>query len=457
MIAIQSLRLHFQTVARSPAAWGLAVAAVMAAGWSAYTRLPHANLVGVSLLGLAAFGLLFCKPVLGAALAAFMITGDIASYVPGSFSPLLLLVVIIFLLRRLVQREWALTFLPLTKWALLLFAWHLLSAAWAASYDYFTLSGLYRNVLVLLVFTWCIQKPRDYLYVLLAAGAGMLLTSVLSVKSILDFLAAGLRAPEMGLLHRTDTSRFYGQWHDPNILSQTIVPFVALGFALVRTRLPVMIRVFASTTVLAGITAVLLSLSRAGMLCLAVMLAVIVAADRRRWLIISCVGALLALVVTVFPVNVLGRMGTLAQGRGDASINQRTELMVAGIRMFERSFPLGVGLGNFRTYSMDYVPELVWSAIPHNTYTEILSEIGLIGLIFFLGALLSVAVPLLKVKRIMDPGDFGKNLGICMQAVFLGMLVSYMFLSMSTYAPYWMVLALIAVYPKVFAEPAPTA
>jgi len=62
-----------------------------------------------------------------------------------------------------------------------------------------------------------------------------------------------------------------------------------------------------------------------------------------------------------------------------------------------------------------------------------------------------------RVKRIMDSENFGQNLGICMQAVFAAMLVSYMFLSMSTYAPYWMVLALIAVYPKVFAEPAPTA
>jgi len=456
MIAAHSIRASAQTLVRSPAAWGVAAAGIMAAGWLAYGYLPYANLVGLSACLIAILALLIRKPVLGAALAAFVVTGDIFAYVPRSLSPLLAVVVVVFLLGRLLQGEWQLTFTPLTKWALLLFAWHLLSAAWASSYDYFSLAGLYRNVLVLLVFTWCVQKPSDYVYVLVAAGAGILLTAVLSVKSILDFFSSGLLSPEMGLLHRTGTSRFSG-WLDPNILSQTIVPFVGLSYALVRTRLPVMIRAFACTALLAGILAVLLSLSRAGMLCLAVMLLLIVVADRRRWVILSVVGVLLVLVVMVFPVNVFGRIGTLAQGRGDASINQRTELMGAGLRMFEDSFPLGVGLGNFRTFSMDYMQDLCWSAIPHNTYTEILSEMGIIGLILFVGALSSVAVPLVRVKRIMDSENFGQNLGICMQAVFAAMLVSYMFLSMSTYAPYWMVLALIAVYPKVFAEPAPTA
>jgi hypothetical protein len=81
---------------------------------------------------------------------------------------------------------------------------------------------------------------------------------------------------------------------------------------------------------------------------------------------------------------------------------------------------------------------------------------GLIGLILFVGALSSVAVPLVRVGRTMDSEDFGRNLGVCMRAVFVAMLVSYMFLSMSTYAPYWMVLALLSIYPKVFADRVPT-
>jgi O-antigen ligase len=455
MIVAHSILVGARSVVRSPAAWGVATAGVLTAGWFAYTHLPYVNLVGWSLLLLAVLTLLIRKPVLGAALAAFVITGSITEYVPRSLSPLLAVVVVVFLLGRWLQGEWRVTFTPLMKWALLLFAWHLLSAAWATSYDYFTLAGLYRNVLVLLVFTWCVQTPADYVYVLIAAGAGLLLTAVLSVKGVLDLLSSGLLSPEMGQLHHLGTSRFSGQWLDPNILSQTIIPFVGLSYALVRTRLPVMIRAFAMTALLAGILAVLLSLSRAGMVCLAVMLALIVVADRRRWLILAVVGVLLVLVVMVFPVNVFGRIGTLAQGRGDASINQRTELMVAGLRMFEDSFPLGVGLGNFRTFSMDYMQDLYWSAIPHNTYTEILSEMGIIGMILFVGALSSVAVQLVRVRRIMDSENFGQNLGICMQAVFAAMLVSYMFLSMSAYAPYWMVLALLSVYPKVFADRAP--
>jgi O-antigen ligase len=80
----------------------------------------------------------------------------------------------------------------------------------------------------------------------------------------------------------------------------------------------------------------------------------------------------------------------------DQSINQRLELNFISQRLFFRRPMFGVGLGNFvnvtKTYpdkSLIFANKTVWSFQPvHNIFLLILSETGILGLIFFMMLLL---------------------------------------------------------------------
>jgi O-antigen ligase len=418
--------------------------------WAAYTYVPRANLIAAGLASVAALAILYRYPVLGTFLATFLVTSGAASYFPGSVSGLLTAVVMIFLARRLMAGHAAVPIIPLVRWAILLFVWQVFSAVWAKSYDWLNMSGLYRSLLVLLAITWTVERPRDFLWLTVAATGGIILTSVMSVRSLLEFLASGVLAQPGGLEQHVPMTRYYGLWRDPNLLAQTIIPFWGLLYAVNRTRLSLPATVVTGAGLVMGVVAVLISLSRAGMLCLGVMTLVILFGEKRRWVLLGTLAGIVALTITLLPVDVIGRVGTITSGRADASISQRTDLMLAGLRMFTDSFPFGVGIGNFRTYCMDYAFTVYNSAIPHNTYTEILSECGLPGIILFLGAMASVVPQLKRGRHRIVKGDFQQNLRTCMRGVFLSMLVSYMFLSMSTYVPYWLVLALMGSLNSVF-------
>lgn len=70
-----------------------------------------------------------------------------------------------------------------------------------------------------------------------------------------------------------------------------------------------------------------------------------------------------------------------------SSLQLRSNLLHAGLRMFESSPLLGVGLGNFWILSPDYLLEVsrrVVTTAPHNMFLGVLVENGIVGLVLYL-------------------------------------------------------------------------
>jgi O-antigen ligase len=133
----------------------------------------------------------------------------------------------------------------------------------------------------------------------------------------------------------------------------------------------------------------------------------------------------------------------------------RTDLWTVGLRMV-RAHPLdGVGVGNFPVVSADYVlqpglikrSELIFSTAPkvtHNTYLEILAEMGFPGLLLFLGIVGSSLLCVLRAARLwarrgavgMEALARGVLLGL------IGLLVADFFISEMYGKLLWTMLAL---------------
>jgi hypothetical protein len=81
--------------------------------------------------------------------------------------------------------------------------------------------------------------------------------------------------------------------------------------------------------------------------------------------------------------------------------------LTAGAVKYASTFPLGVGLGNYRTYNSFYYGEK-WGTTSytsaHGTYSQHLSETGFPGLLLFLWVLISGFVWMLRSYKTMKPG-----------------------------------------------------
>lgn len=242
-----------------------------------------------------------------------------------------------------------------------------------------------------------------------------------------------------------DPTRLYGGMGEPNDLGAVLLPAIALslfGLPFVRN---VIGRVALALCVVALVVGLMLSQSRGALVAAAVMLVVgvLLAGKLRVW-----IGTLCAVTIAVgvgyyflfaseaihARVNSLLRLnayGGLSDGSG------RKELWKAALGLVKEHPILGVGARNYRTVTGE-------SLVVHNTYLEILAELGVIGLVLFLGVVIAAIVVAGRgiraalVAKDVD-GEFqarGAVVGIA------GLLTAYVFISGEFQPQLWWLLGL---------------
>jgi O-antigen ligase len=96
----------------------------------------------------------------------------------------------------------------------------------------------------------------------------------------------------------------------------------------------------------------------------------------------------------------------------------------AGVELF-KSYPLGIGPGQFEDYSIDYQKSmggaiLILTPSSHNLYLRVLAENGFIGLILIIAALAFMLFALVKSRKIIYSSDiswiFSCLIGIIVQS-----------------------------------------
>jgi O-antigen ligase len=265
-------------------------------------------------------------------------------------------------------------------------AWTALSLTWVGSFGDGVQSVtryLLSAFLFLIVFT-AIRTRRHVEWLL---GAFV-------VASLLSALYGLITPPDPQGVQGSD--RLAGTLGDANALAAVLVAGVVISFALAyEMKHKPIVRIL---LVIAGALCLLcnlLTLSRGGLIALGVALVAAVIFGGRWRAFAAVMGVLIALAVVGFFAFVAtpeqtARVTNIEQGGGSG----RTDLWTVGWRMVEAHPIRGVGAGNFQSESIHYLiapgalhrSDLIINTqhVAHNTYLQVLSEMGIVALVPFL-------------------------------------------------------------------------
>jgi putative inorganic carbon (hco3(-)) transporter len=266
-------------------------------------------------------------------------------------------------------------------------------------------------------------------------------------ERMIDYLviAAGVSAA-MGLyLFSTGVVRLAsGPVGDPNdyaFLLASALPLALYRMADRRRRL------LAGVASVAIVLAVLASFSRGAILGLAVAgaWALLRGRVRLRGAVVAAIA--LTLIAVLGYQTQDGRVEEAFEGKtavADSNVESRLTFWRVAVQQFESSPVVGVGPGNYSVrypeHELPYVTpgRLDLGVTTHNTYLNVLAELGLPGLLFFLAFL---AHSWLLIRRpTPDAGD--RNYRTAVGAGLIVAATGAMFLTQQHYAPLWVLTAL---------------
>ena len=225
--------------------------------------------------------------------------------------------------------------------------------------------------------------------------------------------AAAASSP--GIAGSAELDRVSGTVGDPNELAAVLVAGVVLATALLRAafRSPAL-RLAAFTAATLCLLTVFLTLSRGGLIALAVaLLAGMLLGGRWR--------PTYALIAVATLLSAFAYFGAVASPQDRDRLTKadggtgRTDIWKVGWRIVEAKPALGAGAGNFPAVAVHYVlrpghlkrSDLVVEQpqVTHNTYLQILAELGVVGLALFLAIVgVSVRAALGAARSFSTPG-----------------------------------------------------
>jgi O-antigen ligase len=261
--------------------------------------------------------------------------------------------------------------------------------------------------------------------------------------------------------------RATGTVGDPNELAAALLVGLAIAVAFaVNRHISNPLRAMAAGAAALCLTGILLSLSRGGLIGVAAALVIAVILGgrwRRRVLAICGMFAVLAVGYFAFFASLPAKQRVLDVAGGGGT--GRLDLWTVGLRMIEAHPLNGVGTSQFAVSSVHYLlrPGLIENGafilttpkVAHNTYLNIVAELGIVGGVLFVGILLfCVGCAVLAIRRAYEDGD--ERMEILLRGLAVGIggyLVTLMFLSESYAKLLWILLGLGPVMLAVVSAP----
>ena len=250
-----------------------------------------------------------------------------------------------------------------------------------------------------------------------------------------------------------ELNRLGGSIGDPNRFAAKVLPGAIIAIALAFIAKSLAARVFFSGAAVVGMIAVLLSLSRggliaAGVVCLAAPL--VVAGARGRVAVVSFTAIALA-VVALFVLTPPESRQRITESDGG---NGRTDIWKVGWRMVEAHPANGIGAGNYEGTSIHYLIQpgailrdeyfVTAPKVAHNSYLHVLAELGAIGLGLYLTIIVMAMGCLYRASQIARRLR-ERKLMILSHAIFLAVLsalVANFFISEQLAKLPWLFLAM---------------
>lgn len=278
---------------------------------------------------------------------------------------------------------------PINRRIMAFFAAIVLSGIFAVYFDpalnrvieYFKIFVFY------LIVVATIKTARDLKYFIVAYVAIMF---AYVGKSAWEFYVHGRYDWAMGIARMMGIDQTFA---DPNNFAASIVYSLPFVYALLKAKFEerwISWMCFAYGAL--SILAIVKSASRSGMICAIAFVVLAALGSSRKLMGTIAAVAILAITWNVMPEQLQIRFesifvrGIEGYATADASAEGRVEGFKEGLRLFLSRPVSGVGPGNFR-----YTAEGVASGFqPHNLYGQLMSELGLIGILTFFMLLWSI-------------------------------------------------------------------
>jgi len=238
---------------------------------------------------------------------------------------------------------------------------------------------------------------------------------------------------------------------DPNYYAVTVVLWVPLIILWLMSNRPRREKWFCAGCLVVILTGFIFAASRGGLVGLFVALLFLISKTRRRVRNLALVGLLMIPMFLVPGQSAFHRL-MHPSAYDDESSQFRLELWQAAVNTF-RDHPLfGVGMGHYRPSvtrngAVLYLP----FHVAHNTYLGLIADLGLAGIIPFLGIFVSAFMNLRQVARRNKAAGhvFLYQIALGLQAGLLGYMVCAFFLSTLWQQVFWFQVFLSMCLPRI--------
>ena len=359
---------------------------------------------------------------------------------------------------------------PPLLWACGYGLWALASGLWtvSASGTVYLLSSLAIAMTYMVAFASLLNTRRDLDRLLKTIAVSSLLVGITSILAFIDHPLPGLGTGEL------QGGRAQGGTGDPSFFCAfqlVALPLIIVLAAHTRTG---WFRYLLFLTVIINIGSVLSSVSRGGFLqLLAVLLLLLVWPARRLFrsreqkalaLLVIVLGG--AAFLTRYSTDITPRLESiLSQGEGgkDETGSGRLIIWPAAIDAFQERPLLGLGYGGFLGQSIDRMYETENTTMgnfkmvaqeTHNTFLGAAAELGIPGIILFLGLLTSTFHSLWRTgTRAQQSGDlFVSRISNALLIGLIAWCVGVAFISAETSRPPWIVIGITLALPKLLSS-----
>jgi O-antigen ligase len=465
--------------------------AVPALGWA----------VVASLVALVEATAAFIDPKLGVAVAVTLIVGAIVASRPALLLPLAVITVyfeglsfndqpvtrllapgaLFLVLAEVLRGTGRIRLGSPLAWVSAYVAWAFASGLWSASLPgtRFLLQSLAIALVFLVAFAALLNSEEQLERVLYVLAFAASLMGGLSVLAFAGFFGPDAAAiPQLELLQG---GRSQGAVDDPDFFAAMQIVALPLVLVLASQEKDRRMRVVLYAGVLAILASIFTSLSRGGFIALILFGILLLASNPENVFRSRREKGLALLVVAVGLVAFFSRPFVRDQvtdrvqsiyapkNRNDASGSGRTNLWKAAARTAEENPLLGIGYGSFKYVS----EELIYHTpgvdlevygnrsegdnfMAHNSYLGTAAELGITGLLLYLGVMLSTGWALRRTAaRAFAAGK--PFIGRVAHALLLGLAgwaVATFFLSAETARMFWIIVGLSLALPKLLGEPA---
>lgn len=258
------------------------------------------------------------------------------------------------------------------------------------------------------------------------------------------------KAPIVGVVDDVQGYRAAGPLGDPNFFAQTMVVVAAVALERALRERRVGAKNLARAALILSILAIFLSLSRGGLIALAVTIAIGIARYRSVLTLALAAGVLVPLTLAIAPAGFTDRVANLSELSGgsdavaDNALRGRVSEMRSAVDMFVDHPVTGLGAGGFPVAYPEYASRLGLedSATDRNAHSLLLqqaAETGAVGLLQ-LAALLGVAWTSARRRgrRCDPPGQIADGVALAL----IGYLAAGLFLHLSYPDIFWMIVGL---------------